>query len=73
MNVHYARLSGVKTLKTLTARYIGDNCDISAYACIIGDIRMGDNVTIGAMAFVNKNVPARSLVYSEESMIIRTK
>lgn len=73
MNVHYARLSGVKTLKTLTASYIGDNCDISAHTCIIGDIRIGDNVTIGAMAFVNKNVPARSLIYSEESMIIPTK
>lgn len=50
---------------------IGDNVDIGTKACIIGDIKIGDNVVIGANAVVNKSflesrsilvgVPAQSL------------
>ncbi|MEB8564653.1 DapH/DapD/GlmU-related protein, partial [Salmonella enterica subsp. enterica serovar Lubbock] len=32
---------------------IGNNVDIGANTCIIGSITIGDNVTIGAMSFVN--------------------
>ncbi|HEB0945523.1 TPA: serine acetyltransferase [Enterobacter cloacae] len=43
---------------------IGNNVDIGAHACIIGDVRIGDNVTIGATTFINKNIPENSLVYN---------
>lgn len=37
---------------------IGDNVDIGANSCIIGTgIRIGNNVVIGAMSFVNKDIP----------------
>ncbi len=37
---------------------IGDNVTVGANACIIGhDLRIGNNVTIAAAAFVNKDIP----------------
>lgn len=40
---------------------IGNNVDIGANACIIGDITIGDNVIIGAGAVVVKDIPANSV------------
>lgn len=37
--------------------YIGDNCYIGPGAKLFGDIRIGDNVAIGANAVVNKSFP----------------
>lgn len=37
------------------APIIGDNCDVGFGAAIIGKINLGNNVTIGANAVVNKN------------------
>nr|WP_240202912.1 hypothetical protein [Salmonella enterica] len=34
---------------------------MGANTCIIGSITIGDNVTIGAMSFVNKSIPANSI------------
>jgi serine acetyltransferase len=46
--------------------YIGNDVELGANVCIIGDnIRIGDNVKIGAMAFVNKDVPANSTCYTK--------
>ena len=36
---------------------IGENCVIGAGACILGEIRVGNNVKIGANAVVVKDVP----------------
>ncbi|SDT95404.1 Serine acetyltransferase [Halopseudomonas salegens] len=37
---------------------VGDNVNIGAHTCIIGsNLRIGDNVIIGAMSFINKDVP----------------
>jgi serine acetyltransferase len=37
---------------------LGHNVDIGAHCCIIGSgIRIGNNVRIGAMSFINKDVP----------------
>lgn len=36
---------------------IGDNCYIGSGACILGDIKIGNNVTIGANAVVMCDVP----------------
>jgi serine acetyltransferase len=42
---------------------IGNNVDISAHVMIIGNITIGDNVTIGAFTLVNKDIPEGSIVY----------
>jgi serine acetyltransferase len=53
---------------------IGDNVDIGAHACIIGDIIIGNNVEIGASSFINKNIPDNSTVYNRRvsEIVIRT-
>lgn len=53
--------------------YIGDNVEIGASACLIGNIRVGNNVIIGALAFVNKSVPENSIVYSSNAMVIKAQ
>jgi serine acetyltransferase len=41
---------------------IGDNVSIAAHSCIIGNnLRIGDGVTVGAMSFVNKDIPGGML------------
>lgn len=38
---------------------IGDNVSVGANSCIVGNgLRIGSNVNIGAMSFVNKDVPS---------------
>ena len=49
---------------------IGNNVDIGANACIIGDVVIGDNVIIGAGAVVVKNVPSNSVVVGNPARII---
>lgn len=41
---------------------IGNNVDIGANVCIIGDIQIGDNVIIGAGAVVVKDIPSNCVV-----------
>ena len=36
---------------------IGNNVTIYAGAVIVGNIKIGDNVVIGANSFVNKDIP----------------
>lgn len=46
---------------------IGNNVDVGANSCIIGNgICIGDDVTIGAMSFVNKDIPSQSVYYTEK-------
>ncbi|MFX2609533.1 serine acetyltransferase [Enterobacter mori] len=48
---------------------IGNNVSIGAGSCIIADkIRIGDNVVIGAMSFVNEDIPSNTTVYSEKTL-----
>lgn len=55
-------------LKSDAPLVIGDNVDVGANSCIIGSgIRIGDNVVIGAMSFVNKNVPDNSTYITEKT------
>ena len=62
------------------APVIGDNCFIGSGAVIIGDIKIGKNVTIGANAVVTKDVPdnatvggvpAKILHYDHSGMFIK--
>lgn len=54
---------------------IGDNVSIGANTCIIGSgIKIGNNVNIGAMSFINKDIPADSTYITiKESRIIEHK
>lgn len=42
---------------------IGSNVDIGANVCILGDINIGDDVVIGAMSFINKDIPEGCTAY----------
>jgi len=51
---------------------IGDNVYISAGARIIGNVKVGNNVIIGANAVVTKDIPDNSIVAGVPAKIIRT-
>ncbi len=51
---------------------IGDNVHISGGAKILGPIRIGNNVTIGANAVVVKDVPDNCIVAGVPAKIIKT-
>jgi len=50
---------------------IGNNVDIGAQVCIIGDIEVGDNVIIGVGAVVVKSIPPNSVVVGNPARVIR--
>jgi serine O-acetyltransferase len=55
----------------LGAPVIGDNCYLGAGAKIIGRVRIGDNVRVGANCVVTRDVPDDSVVVSNVQTIIR--
>ena len=52
---------------------IGDNCFISTGVTILGPIRIGDNVTIGAGAVLTKDIPDNCIVAGIPAKIIKFK
>ncbi|MBE9586741.1 serine acetyltransferase [Mucilaginibacter sp. JRF] len=52
---------------------IGNNVDIGANVCIIGDVTIGDNVIIGAGAVVVKSIPANSVAVGNPARVIEQK
>jgi len=52
---------------------IGNNVDIGANVCIIGDIVIGDNVVIGAGSVVTKNIPSDCVVVGNPARILEQK
>jgi len=47
---------------------IGDNFFLGSNSCVIGDaLHIGNNVTVGAMSFVNKDVADNCTLYTEKS------
>jgi putative colanic acid biosynthesis acetyltransferase WcaB len=52
---------------------IGNNVDIGANACIIGDITIGDNCSIGAGAVVVKSIPANSVAVGNPARVLENK
>lgn len=52
------------------APVIGKNCLIGAGAVIIGGIRIGNDVKIGAGAVVNTDIPDHCTVVSQPARII---
>ncbi|MDH1127675.1 serine acetyltransferase [Enterobacter sp. GD03975] len=62
-------ITGANVNKGPISIVIGNNVSIGAGSCIIADkIRIGDNVVIGAMSFVNKDIPSNTTVYSEKTL-----
>ena len=45
------------------------NCKIGAHSVVMPGITVGENAIIGAMSFVNKNVPANSIVWGVPASI----
>ena len=50
---------------------IGNNVDIGAHVCIIGDIEIGNNVKIGAGSIVTKDIPANCVVVGNPARILK--
>ena len=49
---------------------IGDNVSIYTGACVVGAIRIGNNVTIGANTYVDFDVPDNSIVHGTKGKIV---
>jgi putative colanic acid biosynthesis acetyltransferase WcaB len=52
---------------------IGNNVDIGANVCIIGDITIGDNVIIGAGSVVTKSFPSDCVVVGNPARVLEKK
>ena len=52
---------------------IGNNVDIGANVCIIGNVTIGDNVNIGAGAVVVKSIPANSTAVGNPARVLENK
>ncbi|HDT5857673.1 TPA: hypothetical protein QHC30_005205 [Klebsiella quasipneumoniae subsp. similipneumoniae] len=50
---------------------LGDNVIVYANACIIGDIKVGNNVIIGSGSLVNKDIPDNAIVKGSPAVVIR--
>lgn len=61
------------TLKIPDKPIIGNNVKICANSVVIGPIKIGNNVTIGAGTVVTKNVPDNCIVVGNPSRIIEKK
>ncbi|HCL6211976.1 TPA: N-acetyltransferase, partial [Klebsiella pneumoniae] len=48
-----------------------DNVIVYANACIIGDVRIGNNVIIGSGSLVNKDIPDNAIVKGSPAVVIR--
>lgn len=49
---------------------VGDNLIMGGRATILGTVRVGDNVTIGACAFVSRDVPSGAVVNGRPSQVV---
>jgi serine acetyltransferase len=52
---------------------IGNNVDVGANVCIIGDVVIGDNVVIGAGSVVIKSIPDNCTVVGNPARILEKK
>ncbi|NBA85277.1 serine acetyltransferase [Emticicia sp. CRIBPO] len=51
---------------------IGNNVDVGSNVCIIGPIKVGNNVKIGAGSVVTKDIPPNSVVVGNPARVIKT-
>lgn len=52
---------------------IGNNVDIGANVCIIGDVTIGDNAIIGAGTVIVKSIPANTIAVGNPARIIKSR
>lgn len=52
---------------------IGDNCYFGTGAIVLGPIKIGNNVTIGAGSIVTKDIPDNAVVVGNPAKIIKFK
>ena len=52
------------------APQIGDNCWIGTNAVIVGNVKIGEDVMIAPLSFVNFDVPAHSIVVGNPAKIV---
>jgi acetyltransferase-like isoleucine patch superfamily enzyme len=52
---------------------IGNNCWIGVGVNIVGNIKIGDGVVIGAGALINKDIPSNSVVVGNPQRIIKNR
>jgi putative colanic acid biosynthesis acetyltransferase WcaB len=58
--------------KDKNAPVLGKNVDIGVNCCIIGNIKIGDNVIIGAGTVITKDIPSNVVVVGNPAKIIKT-
>lgn len=66
-------LIGRKNPGTEADVFIGNNCYISTGVTILGPVRIGNNVTIGAGAVVTNDIPDNAIVGGVPARIIKYK
>lgn len=74
-NVHIYHNVTIGTRKKYTKDYptIEDNVTIYPGSIIIGAIIVGEGSVVGAHSLINKSVPAHSIVFSENKLVIKKK
>lgn len=65
------RVTLAQSMHDCTAPTVGDNCVIGVGATLIGDISIGNNVTIAAGAVVTKSFPDNCVIGGVPAKIIR--
>ena len=60
-------------LRTKDAPIIGDNVNIGANTCIIGNVKIGDNSIIGAGSVVVKSIPENSFAVGNPCKVIKNR
>ena len=71
--IHIGVVIGTKAGYNSLAPTIGENCYIGPGAKIFGDIKIGDNVAIGANSVVNKDFPSNVSIAGVPAKIISNK
>ncbi|CAM9115499.1 hypothetical protein [Mycoplasma todarodis] len=65
----YQQVQIISKKESANKTQIGDWVIMGANSMIIGDVKVGDNVTIGAGAIVTKDVPSNSVVVNNNEII----
>lgn len=64
-------IGGVQGMTESDVIRIGNNVDIGANSCLVGPITVGDNVVIGAMSFVNKDIDSNMIFITPKSSVVK--